>query len=423
MGNENSQPGKRIENDIKVNWRKESTSCPFAPREGQAAAIVGSTLYLFGGVMLQSHDDEEMITESDELIVYDIANKKWSKEVCSGEYPGQRSGATMTNVKSKLYLFGGLSQLSGWMNDLYMFNTVTKAWTKIEAEQVPSPRDKVTSCTVGSKIYIFGGFGPVEDVEPDADDILVDDDDDEYEDMDELQEVRNCQEAANFTWSNQLYVFDIDSEQWSVVMAFDNKAPSPRAAHSLSLVKENDGNDYLYVFGGRDAQSRRCDLWRFDINKSAWEECKCYGCAPPARSFHAAVSVGPRIVIYGGRGVRDQHFNDLHIFDTTTKEWLQPVTFEQTENEAIAPPAMGLHSLCASEKEVVLFGGSNDLDPATGTCVKIYNDAFSIPIKQLLQGGSIKEEKGTQEHGDTENLHVPGLLNLKPKAENNVSKS
>ena len=33
------------------------------------------------------------------------------------------------------------------------------------------------------------------------------------------------------------------------------------------------------------------------------------------RSFHAACAVGSKLVIIGGRGLQDQHFADVHVFD------------------------------------------------------------------------------------------------------------
>jgi len=33
------------------------------------------------------------------------------------------------------------------------------------------------------------------------------------------------------------------------------------------------------------------------------------------RSFHAACAVGSKLMIIGGRGLKDQHFADAHLFD------------------------------------------------------------------------------------------------------------
>ena len=33
------------------------------------------------------------------------------------------------------------------------------------------------------------------------------------------------------------------------------------------------------------------------------------------RSFHAACAVGCKLVVIGGRGLQDQHFADVHVFN------------------------------------------------------------------------------------------------------------
>ena len=40
------------------------------------------------------------------------------------------------------------------------------------------------------------------------------------------------------------------------------------------------------------------------------------GRQPEPRSFHSTTAVGKRVVIMGGRGEQNQHFADLHLFDT-----------------------------------------------------------------------------------------------------------
>jgi len=41
----------------------------------------------------------------------------------AGTVPSPRSAATIAAVDSKLYLFGGLSNNSGWLGDFFIFDT------------------------------------------------------------------------------------------------------------------------------------------------------------------------------------------------------------------------------------------------------------------------------------------------------------
>ena len=46
-----------------------------------------------------------------------------NKIVTGGQVPSSRSSAAMAAVGRKLYVFGGLSRDSGWLNDLHVFDT------------------------------------------------------------------------------------------------------------------------------------------------------------------------------------------------------------------------------------------------------------------------------------------------------------
>jgi hypothetical protein len=53
----------------------------------------------------------------------------------------------------------------------------------------------------------------------------------------------------------------------------------------------------------------------------SWESIKTKGRQPEPRSFHDCTSVtGNRMVVFGGRGTANQHFNDLHFFDIGNDE-------------------------------------------------------------------------------------------------------
>ena len=58
------------------------------------------------------------------LLVYLFTgNETLVKINATGAVPSPRSAATIAAVGSKLYLFGGLSNDSGWLGDFYVFDT------------------------------------------------------------------------------------------------------------------------------------------------------------------------------------------------------------------------------------------------------------------------------------------------------------
>ena len=47
----------------------------------------------------------------------------WTPVKVNGIVPPARSASSLVAVGTKLYLFGGLSHLSGWFDDLFVFDT------------------------------------------------------------------------------------------------------------------------------------------------------------------------------------------------------------------------------------------------------------------------------------------------------------
>ncbi|XP_078605037.1 kelch domain-containing protein 1-like [Branchiostoma floridae x Branchiostoma japonicum] len=367
MGNEASSQnlayGERLQNDVSVEWKPSGQPSPFPAREGHCACGVGGKLVVFGGVL-------EGVQESNGVISYDVEKGTWSSVQVKGQLPCPRSAATMSAVGTKLYLFGGLSHDVGWLDDLFVLDTETWSWNEVTDTQgpAPSPRDKVASATVGNKVYFFGGFGPKDGW--DTEESTMSEDEEEEEDVGQ---------GAKFTWYDDLYIFDTDTNTWENPEPLKLGAPTPRAAHALCAMGKK-----LVVFGGRDREARKNDLYILDTETMKWQQCKVSGQQPEPRSFHTATAVGHRVVITGGRGLQDQHFADFNIFDTKTKEWLQPAL------HGTKPAPRGMHTATVVADQFVLFGGSSDVDPETMQCQKRYADLFCVPTEEVLSGKSIQ---------------------------------
>lgn len=424
MGNGESalQSGTKIESNIKVTW-KELVTCPYEPREGQSTAVWDSKLYLFGGVLCRSsateHSQERQAqgNVSNQLLAFNIEELRWEEIKATGQIPEPRSGSAMSAVDGKLYMFGGLSEFSGWLNDLHVFDISTSTWVKVDnaAGLCPSPRDKLTSAVVAKDVYFFGGFGPGDDDEPALEDIPEDDGDEEYED-EEIAEMEQMQNAARFTWFNTLYRFDTENKCWGkidpIIAVGDREiiCPTPRAAHTMCAIGQS-----LFIIGGRDSVGRKNDIWEVSVPEGRWRELVPMGCRPVPRSFHAATAIGKRIVMCGGRSITNEHLRDFHIYDTANNMWLQP------EVTGAAPPAVGMHSLAAVRNSVVLCGGTSELDPVTNSCSKYHTECYAIATEEVLNGGPISlqesEQKAVPEKADTQQL--PAFLNLKPKDQSN----
>ncbi|XP_033124130.1 rab9 effector protein with kelch motifs-like [Anneissia japonica] len=383
MGNEGSSQSQAqsepIPNTVNIDWDlrdPDQNDDLCSSRDGHTACAVGACVYVFGGVLGSSTNS--MPVESNDLFEYNVDLKKWRKIDAKGEIPKPRSGSTMVSVENKLYLFGGLSQNVGWFDDLSVFNIETEIWNKITAATgaAPSPRDKLTSVAINKVLYFFGGFGP----HAAGDDSSQDSQDEEWEDMED-QQPRGP--SANFGWFDDVYSFDTEANKWELATPIKLHAPSPRAAHSMCSV-----GDKIIIFGGRDCEARRNDMFMLDTTEKKWLPINGQGSTPAPRSFHSMVAVGKRVVVFGGRSQSNQHFNDCHIFDTETIEWLQPTS------KGSLPEARGSHTLTNVGETLVLFGGTSEFDTETMQCKKYHSDVCLLKTVDILSGAAIpKEEK------------------------------
>lgn len=357
MGNESSVPihyGTKLLNDINIAWKKLEMDAKLPSRDGHCAAAMANKLYVFGGVRWLSDIGEA--AESNEILVFDADSHTLNKIVTGGQVPSSRSSATMAGVGSKLYVFGGLSRDYGWLNDLYAFDTETKQWQNVAYEGTPpSPRDKLTCVAMGTKILFFGGFGPVEDTETDTSE----------------------PDQAQFGWFNDLFSFDTENCTWEKLTPSFTGCPTPRAAHGMCVVGSK-----LVIFGGRDSVGRKNDLYILDMETMEWISTQATGRQPEPRSFHTCTAVGNRVVVFGGRSLDNAHFDDLHIFDTDTNEWLQPLS------SGDKPSARGVHTATLVGDQFILYGGSSDFYEETMQCQEYYGDVHLIGKEQLLSGKS-----------------------------------
>ncbi|KAF7811166.1 tRNA wybutosine-synthesizing protein 2/3/4 [Senna tora] len=93
----------------------------FLPRHRHAAAVVGSNIYVFGGL------DNDTIFSS--LYFLDTINLLWKEVPVSGDWPCARHSHAMVAYGSQIFVFGGYSGAKA-LSDLYSFDVQTGQWQK-----------------------------------------------------------------------------------------------------------------------------------------------------------------------------------------------------------------------------------------------------------------------------------------------------
>lgn len=118
-------------------------------RHRHAAAVVGSKIYVFGGI----HND--VISSS--LYVFDTHNLEWSEISVQGEWPSPRHSHSMLAHGTYLYVFGGYNGEKA-LGDLYTFNVQTCKWKKSRMRgRGPSPRFSHSMFVFKDYLCIIGG--------------------------------------------------------------------------------------------------------------------------------------------------------------------------------------------------------------------------------------------------------------------------
>ncbi|KAF5200292.1 tRNA wybutosine-synthesizing protein 2/3/4 [Thalictrum thalictroides] len=109
-------------NTNKNEWKlQESSGSVFHPRHRHAAAVVGSKIYVFGGL------NKEIIYSS--MYVLDTEHSQWIEIDAKGEWPCARHSHALVEYDTQLYMFGGYDGEKA-LCDLYSFDTIMCLWKK-----------------------------------------------------------------------------------------------------------------------------------------------------------------------------------------------------------------------------------------------------------------------------------------------------
>lgn len=118
-------------------------------RHRHAAAVVGSKIYVFGGL------NNETVTSS--LHVLDTDSLQWRELLVSGEGPCARHSHSIVACGSQLYTFGGYDGEEA-LGDLYRFDIQTSKWKKVKAAgRSPHARFSHSMFVYRNHLGVIGG--------------------------------------------------------------------------------------------------------------------------------------------------------------------------------------------------------------------------------------------------------------------------
>lgn len=118
-------------------------------RHRHAAAVVGSNIYLFGGL------NNDSISSS--FHVLDTVNLQWKELLVGGELPCARHSHSMVAYGSRLFMFGGYDGEKA-LGDLYSFDVQTCQWKKEKtAGRSPQARFSHSMFVYKNYLGVIGG--------------------------------------------------------------------------------------------------------------------------------------------------------------------------------------------------------------------------------------------------------------------------
>ena len=313
----------------KYNWQL----LPSKPLERSSHTInyINNKLYLFGG------EHEPRIPIDNEVHVYDITSAKWSiaeSTSASDQKPCPRIAHSSSVIGDKIYVYAGrvgVSMGEASLNDLYVFDTKTNTWTKLDDGEDdkqsvrPEKRSYHAMCAHKDKLYVFGG----------------------------------C--SANHGRLNDLFEYDTKANKWTRLNS-DEKI----AGRGGSLLCNDPEADFLYVIAGFCGEELN-DMYKFDIAANGWtriadlpRKLSVFACSTVESSKLKVNGHNVKLILHGGEidpstighNGAGEFSNDTYIFDGTNWHMLD-------NSSPLKPTSRGWHAACFSSADdtFYIFGG------------------------------------------------------------------
>ncbi|KAK3913653.1 Host cell factor 1 [Frankliniella fusca] len=231
---------------------------PPCPRLGHSFTLIGSRVFLFGGLANDSDDPKNNIPRYlNDLYVLELKGNhqtSWEVPVTYGDSPPPRESHTAVaytdkNGRTSLVIYGGMSGCR--LGDLWMLDIDTMRWHKPNVHGVaPLPRSLHSATLIGHRMFVFGGWVPLV-----LDDVKVATHEKEWKCTNSLA----CLNLETMTWES----FQMDT--------YEDNVPKARAGHCAVGIHTR-----MYVWSGRDGYRKAwnnqvcCkDLWYLEAEKPA----------------------------------------------------------------------------------------------------------------------------------------------------------
>lgn len=204
---------------------------------------------------------------------------------------------------------------------------------------------------------------------------------------------------ADGSVSNELWMFNISSSQWSLRATNSSLTPPKLTRHSLTHV---DFNDHIYLFGGSQSDGEfssqlfRIKIDMSDVGNEHWEIVQPrggksfdYRIIAHTTVFHASTK---SLIIYGGIIAGIARFSKLSdrmfSFDLIDVHWSEIFYPKKT----LVPRERAFHTAVLSGDYMIIFGGYSHRHNKEEICydnqIYLYNVKCHLWVNQEILGGN-----------------------------------
>ncbi|KAH6926485.1 hypothetical protein HPB50_018826 [Hyalomma asiaticum] len=130
-------------------------------RSLHSAVAIGRRMYVWGG-RRSSADTQEEAAYCDRLAYLDTTNGAWVHPLTKGTMPLGRCNHAAFVHNGEMYVFGGYNGLLGtFFGDMYKYSPECSQWSQVKPlRKGPCSRRGHRCCLVGSRLFLFGGSSP-----------------------------------------------------------------------------------------------------------------------------------------------------------------------------------------------------------------------------------------------------------------------
>lgn len=298
-------------------WQPLASSSVVGRRAGHSAISTGTKMLVFGGF-----DSQALSTGA----IYNYATDTWSPMSNSGA-PSPRYAHTAVWTGSKMIVFGGSDGTTQYKTG-GIYDLATNKWTAISTAGAPDARFDHTAVWTGSKMIVFGGryrasgglvpslySGGIYDPAKNA-----------WESLPNMPHLHHAK--AVWTGTKMLVlggvnildekvsslggaIYDPATKKWKAI----NNKGAPRHFSGASVIWTGK-KAILFGGAGSKGDGTHIDVQGggiYDPETDNWEKLPTAN-SPSARSQHNAVWTGSEMVVFGGRTIAGEHFNNGGVF-------------------------------------------------------------------------------------------------------------